>query len=236
MTTQLEEIECLQVADIVEMIRFYQAELGNARRPMLRGEKKVSHEPTAGVFRNDLAKKSEIAIFNEFQRHLPAHHSVDFTNLWQVMCLAQHHGLPTRLLDWTINPLVATYFACEGESDEDAVVWAVWGIDNCDDIPANPMDIESIYRITPLVISPRIQAQSGEFTVHPSEEPILSFLKEEDHVLKLRIPQSLRFRFLAQLDFMGVTRRSLFPDLDGLCQYLRWRTDPKMNEIGLVRN
>ena len=152
------------------------------------------------------------------------------------MILAQHHGLPTRLLDWTLNPLVATYFACERESEEYAAVWIVWGFDDQCRLPTNPLDIEQIYRVSPIVISPRIQAQAGEFTARPNGTQIFSFLSETDHVLKICIPLEHRFRMLLQLDLVGINRRALFPDLDGLAQYLRWRTDPKMLEAGLVRN
>lgn len=71
-----------------------------------------------------LAFCSEMSILENFIQDASAYISqYDTNNYIRWLELAQHYGVPTRLLDWTENALVALYFACESNKNCDAVVW-----------------------------------------------------------------------------------------------------------------
>lgn len=70
----------------------------------------------------------EEEVYSDFYNLIRNHGiSRDMHNPWEFLCYAQHIGVPTRLLDWTINPLIATYFAVEDayNSDKDGVLYVL---------------------------------------------------------------------------------------------------------------
>jgi hypothetical protein len=116
--------------------------------------------------------KHESAIFSKFKRQLAQFGFQSNDNDWALLALAQHHGLPTRLLDWTANPLVAAYFAvATGPEGEDAKIIAVRtrSADYIRDFGkvGSPFEIDRVRFFLPPAVSPRIVNQRGLFSVHP---------------------------------------------------------------------
>jgi hypothetical protein len=199
------------------------------------------------------AEKEERSLVKRFRRYAYEYFKRVPTE-WETLFLARHHGLPTRLLDWTSNPLVALYFAASHENDEfartapegrerklqvDGTVWAIARREETRDeldVFAEeplPLDVRGIRVVFPVNSSPRLTAQSGVFTLHG--DPWSDFVKcarknyadDELDIARLKrwtVPSAKKAGVILDLERVAINSRTLFPDLDGLARGL-WETE-----------
>ena len=189
--------------------------------------------------------KTEKLILEEFKRGILPLSEFKPENNWDLLALAQHHGLPTRLLDWSYSALIALWFAvdCPPQYDEknavrDGVVWILAAdVDDfkIDTITSDPLDnkITRIFRSA--VVSRRISAQSGVFTVHKIMEDnrLIRFENNRNYkskLTKLLIKGDDFAKLRKQLSMLGIHYASIYPDIDGFCRNLAWRFSKYIDE------
>ena len=156
---------------------------------------------------------------------VPSSVTTDDRKLW---ALGQHHGLPTRMLDWTASPYVAAFFAfrdhllARAERLDQVAIWVlhlddpVWGRDR-------GVEVVNL----PTFDNVRLRNQGGRFTLCRAPFGCL-----EDYVerfatgvalTKCVLPAAEARLALAELDAMGINSYDMFPDLAGLADLATMR-------------
>lgn len=154
---------------------------------------------------------------------------------YDVMSLAQHYGLPTRLLDWSSNPLMALFFAVEGSAPSRPVVWIYDGTETqltlgraCKRAQGQ-LDPAPIVIVQPAPHSHRVVAQAGWHTVHSltlgmrqtgTMRPMYE-IEQPTRLAAIPIePQKAR-SIKQELWHMGIHAATVYGDLTSVCREIQ---------------
>jgi hypothetical protein len=244
------------IESLAQYIEFIGAQIASWRahdgdgilEPVFRGQVDASWELIPGLLRGvPYLKQTEDRLLSEFQRGaLPFLQRPPHGRL-QWMALAQHHGLPTRLLDWSESALVALFFALQEPEyvyglrpvyAEHACVWVLNrnALHARFRLPSHIILLDAAERawpetlhalvegagdgvlvFTPAHISARMPVQKAAFTLFGQRADALEVLRGDPLMLRqLVVPRARVPALRRELEVAGITRATLFPDLDGV--------------------
>ncbi len=232
-----------------DLISFLKEEGALGSRIIYRGQSNANWKLVPALFRKPLVSSSPMTtpehyafietglIQNFFDRAHLLLPSMDRTPLLDRV-IAQHYGVPTQLLDWTVDPLIAIYFAVyDHRSDFDAAFYFVSTLreTNARVNVSFPHD-GPIVSFFPPVIDERIQSQKSVFTIQdfgnsdqfvPIDDRTLIYRKPREgthprdqvsSIGKVVIPAEMKSQLVLDLSLIGVNSSLMYPGLAGIGQ------------------
>lgn len=185
----------------------------------------------------------ELALITKFKQNAVPFLAARPQDEWDWLFLMRHYDVPTRLLDWTENPLVGLYFAVEPRPvpEPDGDLWALlplelnaranlsapgglpaFGVDHVlDSYLPQVVASDDPARLDPVAVIglrqfPRMMAQHSVFTITHKDFKPIDKLSPQKHIWRYVIPGGAKAYIRQQLAVLGITRLALFPELDSV--------------------
>ena len=201
---------------------------GNASWPLRSTFDRVYSNKQAAS-RDTLAKELIREFYEECERYSAWRYGIEDP---RVLAMAQHHGLPTRLLDWSFSPYVAAYFAFSWfmfekamEQTGNVAIWVLNRVELQTKAPEGQLQIISVQDFE----NSRLGSQFGLFTyLKTNESSLEDYLTSEAvdlaHALvKLELPRVSAREALQDLILMGIHHGTIFPGREGIAQTIKLR-------------
>ena len=220
------KIETLQQLKDMVTEQTYRPELNRHRDlNIYRGEYSASFTLSTSLERNckSLSSKLEKPMLENFTKYAVLEEPMIEGNIWKQMIVGQHHGFPTRLLDWTFSPLMALHFATsepdlDHMEDHDSVVWKMDVHELHDRLPDKYQKIMKKYSTT--VFSVDMLAEACDSLDRYDKD------MGDDNMLVIE-PPSLDRRIINQYSFFSVVPNRM----ESLVGFLNEYTDKTVRYV-----
>jgi len=194
---------------------------------LFRGQQNFDWKLIPKIGRDDFAKTVPAYFKEDFILRGWLRYSEQLTvnkpkDTWDELTLAQHHGLATRLLDWTKNPLVALFFAtCDFKENINGSVYIMdFNNETLMTDKFGPFESEVSGVFYPRGLSARVINQRGVFSLSHKPKISLEKLLPKYEIVKLKILGNSKKELQRQLEVYGINEFSIYQDLDNLSNYL----------------